>query len=360
MDAFIGKEQVSIGSAPDNDVVLQGPGVAPRHAVVQRRGRELSFVDLGASASFVAQRPIPPNQPTPLDFRAPFLLGQVPLPFSHPALVSMILARGSAQVPRGQVLIGREADQASLVVASAAVSGRHASVMLDRMVVMDHGSTSGTYMAGQKIPPNQPVPIDPGGVLTFGPIPIPVSLLMQIANGAISGSGVAAAPVPMQQGGAPPSPAQMQGPVPAQGSAGSPGGAANGGAAGGGNGGPPKKHRTIIGELSMVGMQSNVVTIGRTPDNQIVVPHPQVSSRHAVIHTGPTLFLEDKGSANGTRHPHRRREAQRRRGGSAGLVGGAAAVRNRGLGSLLGSARSRRQGANEDLARPRVVQGAAG
>ena len=40
-----GKEQISLGSAPDNDVVLQGPGVAPRHARIVKQGAQLLFID---------------------------------------------------------------------------------------------------------------------------------------------------------------------------------------------------------------------------------------------------------------------------------------------------------------------------
>jgi ABC-type multidrug transport system fused ATPase/permease subunit len=62
----------------------------------------------------------------------------------------------------------------------------------------------------------------------------------------------------------------------------------------------PRKHRTVIGELSLEQLQ-NVISIGRTPDNQIVVNHAQVSSKHAqIVKTGDQLFLEDRGSANGT------------------------------------------------------------
>jgi ABC-type multidrug transport system ATPase subunit len=44
-----------------------------------------------------------------------------------------------------------------------------------------------------------------------------------------------------------------------------------------------------------------VKSIGRTPDNDIHVPHPQVSSRHAALHfAAGQIFLEDKNSANGT------------------------------------------------------------
>src|SRR5262249_21315668 len=156
----------------------------------------------------------------------------------------------------GQLVIGREAATASLVLGSPAVSATHATVMMDRMMVQDMGSTSGTYVGGQRIPPNQPVPMDPNGVVAFGPVPVPVSVLGQIARA--SGGGAPAphaAPAPM--GGAP------GGPDPAH--------AAPSG------GGPSKKHRTVIGELKLDQMAGGAITIGRTPDNKIVVPHPQVS-----------------------------------------------------------------------------------
>jgi ABC transport system ATP-binding/permease protein len=106
--------------------------------------------------------------------------------------------------------------------------------------------------------------MDPNGVIAFGPIPVPVSLLAQIAQ-VFAGGGAAPS---------------AYGPAP---------------------GGGAKKHRTVIGELKLDEMPGGVVTIGRTPDNKIVVPHPQVSSRHAqIVNQGGQLFLEDLGSANGT------------------------------------------------------------
>ena len=291
MLSFFGKERISIGSAPDNDIVVQGPGIAPRHAVIERRNRDLFYIDLGAGPSSLGGRPVPPNQPQAVDFRAPLQLGQVPLPLSHPALVSMILGRGTLDAPPGHFHIGREPEGASLVVANGAVSGKHATVMLDRMHVVDHGSTSGTYVGGQRIPPNTPVPFDPNGVLTFGPVPIPVALLQQFAGGRVPAQQSAPhspAPygAPPPQAGPGPGPAPVPGPGPGGGHELQP---------------PPKKHRTIIGDLSMLDGAANIVTIGRTPENQIVVPHAQVSSKHAVIHNqNGSLFLEDKGSANGT------------------------------------------------------------
>jgi predicted component of type VI protein secretion system len=45
----------------------------------------------------------------------------------------------------------------------------------------------------------------------------------------------------------------------------------------------------------------DLVTIGRGPDNTIVVSNPSVSARHAQLHsTGETYRLKDLGSTNGT------------------------------------------------------------
>jgi pSer/pThr/pTyr-binding forkhead associated (FHA) protein len=62
------------------------------------------------------------------------------------------------------------------------------------------------------------------------------------------------------------------------------------------------RHRTVVGQLSFSGAGSGESqTIGRTEDNNIRIVHPQVSSKHAFLHqVGDQLFVEDRGSANGT------------------------------------------------------------
>jgi ABC transport system ATP-binding/permease protein len=104
-----GKEQVSIGSAPDNDVVVVAPGVAAHHARIVRQGRQLVFVDLGAGLSTANGAPLRPQTPVPFDFRTNFAVGSAPVPLAHGAIGSMLMSVGQMQPPPGQVVIGRDA-----------------------------------------------------------------------------------------------------------------------------------------------------------------------------------------------------------------------------------------------------------
>src|ERR1700691_3027061 len=55
------------------------------------------------------------------------------------------------------------------------------------------------------------------------------------------------------------------------------------------------------------------LSIGRARSSGICIDHPQVSRRHAVLHLGSTMFLEDLGSGNGTRVQGRDLQALERR-----------------------------------------------
>jgi predicted component of type VI protein secretion system len=90
----LGREQITIGSAPNCDVVLQAPGVAPLHARIVKQPIGLALVDLGAGATFANGAPIAPNTLVPFDFRTVFAVGQTNVPLAHPAIVSMLMAQG--------------------------------------------------------------------------------------------------------------------------------------------------------------------------------------------------------------------------------------------------------------------------
>jgi ABC-type multidrug transport system ATPase subunit/pSer/pThr/pTyr-binding forkhead associated (FHA) protein len=291
-----GKQTILIGSAPQCDIVLTGPGVAPEHArIVHQGGGQLVFQDAGAGPSFAGGQPLAPRSSAAFDLRTVFTCGQAAVPINHPAISLMLMEPGaiSPWPAPGQLVIGREPFKTLLVIRHASVSSRHATVMLDRMMVVDEGSTSGTYTAAGKVQAGAPSPLDPNGVVAFGPVAVPVATLMQLARAL----GQQPAQMPSQ---AVPihSPAPMS--VPAQVAAAAQPPAGQG----------PRKHSTVIGSLDLA---KPFQTIGRTPDNDIVVNHAQVSSRHAVlVNADGQVFIEDRGSANGTYvrgqriAPHRR------------------------------------------------------
>jgi ABC-type multidrug transport system ATPase subunit/pSer/pThr/pTyr-binding forkhead associated (FHA) protein len=270
-----GKQTITIGSAANCDIRLGGPGVAPEHArIVHQGGGTLLFVDNGVSQSFANGTPLQPGAQAPFDLRTQFVVGQAAIPNSHPAIALMLMSKGEAPVTPGQLVVGREPARANIVIAHPNVSAYHATVGLTPLTVTDHGSTSGTWVGQTKLQPNQPHPLDPHALVGFGPIPVPIQLLYQLAQvlGAAAGqAGTALAQYPPQAAGDVSSPARP-------------------------------KHKTVIGQVLIGGAgQPTQKSIGRTPDNDIRIEHTQVSSRHALLHKiGDQLFLEDRGSANGT------------------------------------------------------------
>ncbi|HLM75842.1 MAG TPA: FHA domain-containing protein, partial [Polyangiaceae bacterium] len=192
-----GKQTITIGTAPTCDLVLNGEGVAPEHAriVLQAGGSgKLVLTPLAPNVSANGQ-PVPPGAEAPFDLRTQFFIGQVAIPLNHPAITLMLMANGSITPPPGQIIIGRDGTRASIVINHPSVSSQHATVALDRMMVIDHASTSGTYVGTQRIQPNAPTPIDPNGILAFGPVPVQVGLLMRLAQ-ALRSNPAAAQAVP--------------------------------------------------------------------------------------------------------------------------------------------------------------------
>ncbi len=286
-----GKQIVTIGSAPSCDVVIPDGSVLPEHArIVHQGGGRLVFMG-GAGPSMANGRPVQPGEEVAFDFRTQFVVGNAPVPLSHPAIVMSIMTTGTAAAPPGHHIIGRDPARASLVIQHPSVSSQHATVMLDRMSIVDNGSTSGTYVGPTKINAGQPMPIDPSGIIAFGPVPVPVELLMRLAQASRSSMPSMSQPVAAQPSPVQPSPAPMQSmqqPV-------------HSGVPSGQAGAPGKKNKTVLGQLDFSSNKGPTKSIGRTPDNDIVIQHPQVSSRHALVHNqNGQLFVEDRGSANGT------------------------------------------------------------
>ncbi|HXK17557.1 MAG TPA: FHA domain-containing protein, partial [Polyangiaceae bacterium] len=280
------KSTLLVGSAPHCDIRLGGPGVAPEHARLVHAGGQVTFTDAGAGPSSVNGQQLPPGGSAPFDFRAQFMVGQSPLPLAHPALALMMMEAGKAPVAPGQVVFGRDPARVNVVINHPNVSSLHATFQLNPLTVTDHQSTSGTWIGSERVAPGQARPLDPHAFVGLGPVALPVTLVLQLAQALSSGASTRAVPehAPM---------------APAVAPLGAAGERPSGG--GGVGGGGKARHKTVIGAIKMDGPTGGVKSIGRTPDNDIHVPHPQVSSRHAALHiSGNQIFLEDKNSANGT------------------------------------------------------------
>jgi ABC-type multidrug transport system ATPase subunit/pSer/pThr/pTyr-binding forkhead associated (FHA) protein len=280
----LGKNSITLGSAPDCDVHLQGSGVAPVHAKILHQGNgQLLLVDAAVGVTTVNGQPLPAGGSAAFDFRAQFALAGIPVPLVHPAISSMLLGQGQLPVEPNLLVFGRDPARCHVVIHHPNVSAKHASVQLSPLCVTDQGSTSGTWLNQTRLAPNQVAPIDSGALLVLGPVPLPSALLLQLAQtfGALSSGSTGSFQSKSAQTGAA--------------SAFAVAGEAAPSAAGG------RKHKTVLGQISMAGPSGGVQTIGRTKDNDIQIDHPQVSSKHALLHRiDGKLFIEDKNSANGT------------------------------------------------------------
>ncbi|HEX7670020.1 MAG TPA: FHA domain-containing protein [Polyangiaceae bacterium] len=280
------KQSIVIGSGPTADIRLGGAGVAPEHArIVHEGGGRLVLVDGGAGPTTMNGTPMAPGSRAPFDFRTQFVVGSAPVPLVHRAITLMLLERGNAPVTPGQLVVGRDPARAAIVVHHPNVSGHHATFTASPPAVTDHGSTSGTWLGQTRLEPGRAYPLEGGAIVAVGPIPIEASLAVELVQ-ALSGGG---AQMPAMTG-----VAQMPAPLnaPGHGAAGPPGP----------DGVARPKHRTVVGQVSLgIAGQADTKTIGRTPDNDIQLDNPQVSSKHAFLHKiGGDLFIEDRGSANGT------------------------------------------------------------
>jgi pSer/pThr/pTyr-binding forkhead associated (FHA) protein len=89
--------------------------------------------------------------------------------------------------------------------------------------------------------------------------------------------------------------------------------------------GPRRADRLALAEEKVVlldaGKKTGVITVGRAPENDLVLKDPSVSSSHARLHPVPGTdwcFVVDLGSRNGTAH----NDARLRRGQRAELQSG--------------------------------------
>lgn len=253
------KEIIWLGTASDCDVRVLGAGVKPKHARISRSADgQLMLLPASSGVITIAGQPVPKTG-APFDFRSPIALAGTEVPLAHPGLTALLIHRGKLPAKTGTLTFGRDPARCHVVLTHANISGEHATFTQNPTTVVDHASTAGTWVNRKQVASGATTALDPSTTVHLGPVPITPVLLQQLFAAEAESAGASAATSDRP------------------------------------------KHRTVLGQVSLQQNAKPSLTIGRTPNNDIQVDHAQVSSQHAVLHrSGGKLFLEDRGSANGT------------------------------------------------------------
>ncbi|MCC7538671.1 MAG: ATP-binding cassette domain-containing protein [Deltaproteobacteria bacterium] len=337
------RTHVVVGTGPGADVVVTGAGVAPQHAHILQRDGALYIQDLGQGQTSVDGRVLAQGETAAISgFHANVTVGAAQVALTDPAIGQLFVER--SPLPRNShvCLIGRDPSRCHVIVAHPTVSGAHLTLDLAAGTITDTGSRSGTFdRSSRRLPVNIPEPLDVVAGYFVGSAWLATKLLLDVAaappaqggasdaaaasnahwqrpteesrpqapQGGPSGQFAMPTPQPQQPqasgpvgfGGAvvPPTGVQtpIQPPTPAPPAPGTPPA-----------GGAPEraKHRTVFGSFDLSSLQGgggkSVAVVGRSPEVDIVMPYPQLSSRHASIATTPdgSLLITDLGSLNGT------------------------------------------------------------
>ena len=245
----------------DGDIIQfgqSGPGI---------RGKRVSDIHtcpncskpVKASAKFCGACgcPIPPAGPDPAVGAGTLGVRPGPAPTPHQGTTRISGARLQVRFPGkpvaeimlgNRLTIGRDPEN-DLVVPFPSISRRHAQIVCQagQYVLVDLGSSNGTFLAGQRIIPNTPQPLTPGAVIRIGD---------SLGNSASLNYLDAAAPMAVGD----------------------------------------------VFNLDRVQLDGILkLTIGRDPQSNLHLDTPAVSWHHAVVaRSGAGHTIQDLGSTNGT------------------------------------------------------------
>lgn len=175
------------------DIVLQDPTISRRHAQITVEEGRLLIEDLGSTnGTAVGSTPVKPGAPGGAYNGDTVRFGNVTLTVSLPggdARPLALAAPAPAQADRGPVVgrlvladgsevplysglntIGRRSTN-QVVLADAFASGSHATVEVTgdgSAVLVDVGSSNGTFVNGERLAPNAPVQLADGAEFTAG------------------------------------------------------------------------------------------------------------------------------------------------------------------------------------------------
>lgn len=201
-----------------------------------------------------------------------------------PEMPTLVDALGNVYTLRpGVNTVGRL--NADVLLSDPSVSRSHARIFVQNgtVTVEDVGSTNGTFVNGQKLTPQAPVPLTDGAEITFGATKLTLRMpgAATVAPPAPEPSLAASAPVTQTLT------VTVEGEVAASAA--------------------EEEEAEVVAYwcsddgVMRIPLSPGMYTIGRRPSNHIVIPDPYVSGNHAILLVEPDLVnIEDVGSTNGT------------------------------------------------------------
>src|SRR6266581_4317394 len=264
---------MTIGRAPDNDVILDDPAVSRHHARIERSGAVTSIVDLGsANATRINDSEVDPKVTYRLREGDTVRIGGYTLRLRAESGPVVAGSRGGA-IPAGlHTGMGGLAGVAGLAAPAAPVAASPAGAGAGWEIV-DLGSMNGLAANGQRFQQK---------VLQDGEtIRIASSVSLTFRSAAPAAAPAPAAPAASAAPSVLPA-AWVAGPGPAAAS-------------------PHVEHldRGAPQRISLAGKAA--ITFGRDPRNDVALDHPSVSRLHArMVRYAEGFAIEDHGSTNGT------------------------------------------------------------
>ena len=154
---------VTIGSAPDNDVVLDYPIVSGHHARLVIEGGEARIEDLGSTNGTSVNQPGNRIRSHPLTASDAVFFGSLRVPGERLLEGRLALGRDphqTLQLGREVFLAGRD-PAADLVIEDPGVSWHHARLVRsgETILLEDLDSTNGTFLNGRRIAGRVPVAV---------------------------------------------------------------------------------------------------------------------------------------------------------------------------------------------------------
>jgi len=243
--------EITIGRDPNNVIVLENPVVSARHAKISRNAQGgLLVQDLGSTnGTYLNGQRV---QQCVVTIQDDVYLGSAPLRMSDPRVAGLLIAVNRPP-QKGQPFVIGSDPNCDITIHDAQVAPRHCQLTelpSGAYQVQDMGSQAGTAIdnAAFRI---QTAQANATATLMLGGFPLPLQLLQRMFEEAKGEGSV------MQM-----AEAAVQG----------------------------------------LNLDKPVITIGRAPGNDLTLPHPSVSGRHAEVRKQQDgrFQIRDLGSTNGT------------------------------------------------------------